>query len=201
MTSTSRFPADDLTLRLPAVGVATTAEVELIFDQQHLDRIVRAGLLCARVSLDIATADLNTMLIPDGRSRHANSTLPELARMAQRGVEVRLLHSGVPTGPVLHELRDGLPPAFTIRRCPRLHAKLIVVDTRVMYLGGANLTGAGLGAKSAHRRNFELGMRTESAELIESVQEWYNTIWEGARCINCGRRAICPVPLEEPNVA
>lgn len=200
MPPSSRIPTDDLTLNLSDAGVSATADIELIFDQQHLDRIVREGLLRARVSLDIATADLKTMLIPTGRSSRANSTLHELARMARNGIEVRLLHSGVPTGPVLHELRDGLPRALTIRRCPRLHAKLIVVDTQAMYLGSANLTGAGLGAKSANRRNFELGMRTHSAKLIESVQEWYNTIWEGARCATCRRRNICPVPLEEPNL-
>lgn len=187
-------------LRPPAGGVSAMAAVELVFDYEHLDRIVRSGIMRAEVSLDIATADLKSMLLPDGTSRRAPSTLHELCRMARRGVEVRLLHSGVPTGPVLHELRRDLPSGLVIRRCPRVHAKLVVVDTQVMYLGSANLTGAGLGAKGPDRRNFELGMRTESASLIEPVLEWFNGIWEGARCTPCKRRDVCPVPLEEPKL-
>ncbi len=49
------------------------------------------------------------------------------------------------------------------RRCPRLHAKAVIIDCRAMYLGSANLTGAGLGAKADKRRNFEMGIWTESS--------------------------------------
>ena len=38
-----------------------------------------------------------------------------------------------------------------------------------MYLGSANLTGAGLGAKADGRRNFEMGIWTESPALIDAV--------------------------------
>jgi hypothetical protein len=69
-----------------------------------------------------------------------------------------------------------------------------------MYLGSANLTGAGLGAKGEGRRNFEMGIWTESAEMIEGVLDEFNMLWEGMRCEGCGRREVCPVPLEEPEL-
>jgi phosphatidylserine/phosphatidylglycerophosphate/cardiolipin synthase-like enzyme len=119
-------------------------------------------------------------------------------RLAQRGVEIRLLHSGVPSSPALAELRRELPRGLTIRRCPRLHAKTVIADCRAMYLGSANLTGAGLGAKGEHRRNFEIGIWTKSTELIDSVQGQFNALWEGHRCETCQRKNVCPVPLEEP---
>lgn len=109
-----------------------------------------------------------------------------------------MLHAGVPSAAALAELRRELPDRIRIRRCPRLHAKAVIVDCQAMYLGSANLTGAGLGAKGDRRRNFELGVWTHSSALIDSVLESFNAIWEGRHCEGCGRRNVCPVPLEEP---
>jgi phosphatidylserine/phosphatidylglycerophosphate/cardiolipin synthase-like enzyme len=89
---------------------------------------------------------------------------------------------------------------LTIRRCPRLHAKAVVVDARAMYLGSANLTGAGLGAKGAQKRNFEMGIWTEAPPMIEAVLGQFNLLWEGERCRKCRRKDVCPVPLEEPRL-
>jgi hypothetical protein len=76
----------------------------------------------------------------------------------------------------------------------------VIVDCAWMYLGSANLTGAGLGAKGQTRRNFELGVITRAAPLIDAVMEQFNAIWEGRHCPTCGRRNVCPVPLEEPDL-
>lgn len=65
-----------------------------------------------------------------------------------------------------------------------------------MYLGSANLTGAGLGAKAEGKRNFEWGIWTESPALIEAVLDQFNTLWEGRRCTDCRRRELCPAPLD-----
>lgn len=175
---------------------------ELVVDEAHFDRVVRDGMLRAAVSLDIATADFKAMLVPgQGRSeRRAPSIVRHLVRLAERGVEVRILHSGVPSSAALHELRRQLPDNLMIRRCPRLHAKAVVVDACAMYLGSANLTGAGLGAKGATRRNIEWGIWTESPGLIDGVLQQFNTLWEGDRCTGCGRRDVCPVPLEMPRL-
>jgi hypothetical protein len=179
----------------------------LIVDGQHFDRIVRDGLCRATVSLDVMTADFKAMLVPDGgaaargrgRSR-ADSIVTVLRRLAERGVEIRLLHAGTPSSAALRELKQSLPRGLTIRRCPRLHAKAVVVDCRAMYLGSANLTGAGLGAKADGKRNFELGIWTESSPLIDGVLEQFNALWEGRQCATCRRKDVCPVPLEEPKL-
>ena len=129
-----------------------------------------------------------------------------LIRLAGRGVEVRVLHSGVPSGPALSQLKraskkSGLPGNLTVRRCPRLHAKAVVVDANWLYLGSANLTGAGLGAKGPTRRNFEWGVTSEDAGLVDAVLGRFNALWEGEHCAGCGRRDVCPVPLEEPRLS
>ncbi len=196
-----------------------TGEAQLVIGAQHLNRVVRDGMLKAKVSLDIASADFKAMLVPTaiagvggssrggkgrgrghGRRGGAESIVEVFRRLAQRGVEIRLLHSGVPSSPALHELRQELPVGLTIRRCPRVHMKAIIIDAAAMYLGSANLTGAGLGAKGEHKRNFELGVWTESTGLIDAVLSEFNAIWEGRRCDKCLRKDVCPVPLEEPEL-
>jgi phosphatidylserine/phosphatidylglycerophosphate/cardiolipin synthase-like enzyme len=191
-------------------------ECELILNEQHFQAVVLEGMLKARVSLDIATADFKAMLVPDaGRGRGgrgATSIVMCMNDLAQRGVEVRLLHSGVPSGPVLEQLRrargrrpregggGGLHRGLRIRRCPRLHMKAVIVDSGAMYLGSANLTGAGLGAKGPTRRNFEAGVWTTAGALIDAVAAQFNALWEGRLCDGCGRRDVCPEPLEEPRL-
>lgn len=172
--------------------------VELVADGQHFTRIVREGILAARTSVDVLTADFKAMLVPEPLRRRARSIVEVFRRLAERGVEIRLLHAGTPSSAALHELRRALPANLTIRRCPRLHAKAVVIDSARMYLGSANLTGAGLGAKADGRRNFELGVWTESPALIDGVLEQFNKIWEGHACTACKCKDICPVPLEEP---
>jgi phosphatidylserine/phosphatidylglycerophosphate/cardiolipin synthase-like enzyme len=126
-----------------------------------------------------------------------------LGRLASGGVEVRLLHSGVPSGPFLDSLRDsralGLP-RFGMRRCPRVHFKAIIVDGASAYMGSANLTGAGLGAKSPERRNFEVGVWSDDEGVVGRLRDLFSAVWGGAFCEECGRRDDCSSPLAPPDV-
>jgi phosphatidylserine/phosphatidylglycerophosphate/cardiolipin synthase-like enzyme len=197
-----KLPLADVML-LAAAHAPPRGQAELVVDAQHYARILRDGILRAAVSVDIATADFKAVLLPEpggSRRRRPPSIIESLRNLAARGVEIRLLHSGTPSAPALRELRRELPSNLTIRRCPRLHAKTVIIDTRAMYLGSANLTGAGLGAKSDGRRNFEWGIWTESVALIDAVLEQFNLLWEGRRCTSCKRKDVCPVPLEEPDL-
>ncbi len=191
-----------MTLSLPMLGKSAgdIGQAQLIANAEHFRRVVDGGILRARVSLDIATADFKAMIIPQKGSRRGISIVTALRAMAKKGVEIRLLHAGTPSGAALQELKSGLPGNLSIRRCPRLHAKAVIVDCKAMYLGSANLTGAGLGAKADGRRNFELGIWTESSALIDGVLEHFNALWEGRRCTTCRRKDVCRVPLEEPKL-
>lgn len=188
----------DTTMDLPAL---TCGQVHLVMDEEHQQRVVQKGLLRAQVSLDITTADFKAMMVPSTTGqRRGESIVVHLSRLAQRGVEIRLLHSGVPSSYALAELKRGIPQGLTIRRCPRLHSKIVIIDSQSMYLGSANLTGAGLGAKGDHKRNFETGIWTQDEAMIDAMQDYFNNIWEGRHCAKCKRRDVCPVPLEEPKL-
>ncbi len=190
--------------RLPLALPARSGLAELLIDAEHFGRIVRDGILRATASVDIMTADFKAMLVPDALigklGRGARSIVEVFRSLANKGVEIRLLHAGTPSSAALRELKRALPANLTIRRCPRLHAKAVIIDSRGMYLGSANLTGAGLGAKADGKRNFEMGIWTQSSALIDGVLEQFNRLWEGRCCTACRRKDVCPVPLEEPRL-
>ncbi len=184
----------------------------LVGGRGHYEAVVKAAMSCER-SLWIATANLKEMMVEDerarpgrrrtaGRAGEYRSMLSVLAERVASGVEVRLLHAAPPSGPFRDELRR-LPSlrspargAFTMRQCPRVHFKAVIVDGGMLYLGSANWTGAGLGAKGEGRRNFELGLCSRDDLLLDEVQGYYDRIWSGASCRGCKLRDRCPGPLD-----
>ncbi len=172
-------------------------DFEYLTGSRIYDRVLADLIPSAADSLLVATATLKAARVIR-RDGSAESIVSLLERMGERGVEVRILHSGVPSGPFLEELKGVEPHAFEMRRCPRTHFKAAIVDGERLYLGSANLTGAGLGAKSAGRRNFEIGLVTDDPGLVDTVADLFEAIWSGALCDACQRRDYCPVPLESP---
>ena len=174
--------------------------IQLILNQEHFTAVLSEALASCRHRLFITTADVKDLHVPLRRGGAARSIVNVFDDLSNRGIEIRLLHSSVPSGPFLGRLRDHVPALLTMRRCPRVHIKAVIVDGLRMYLGSANLTGAGLGAKSARRRNFEGGIWTDETNLIDSVLDMIDGIWQGRQCPDCGRTEHCPVPLEEPDL-
>ena len=74
---------------------------------------------------------------------------------------------------------------------------MIAVDGETLYLGSANFTGAGLGAKAEHKRNFEAGIVTDDEWLLDEMQGAFDAIWRGKHCARCLLRSECPKPLDE----
>ena len=179
---------------VPVISVVLNDDLTALLEQ--------AVTLC-RHRLFIATADVKDLHMPGALSSRGGSacSIVDIFRdLGQRGVQVSLLHSGVPSGPFLAQLKHGLPQTLSMRRCVRVHIKAIIADGKRMYLGSANLTGAGLGAKGPRRRNFEGGIWTDELALIDPVADMLEEVYSGAHCKTCGRREHCPVPLEEPEL-
>jgi phosphatidylserine/phosphatidylglycerophosphate/cardiolipin synthase-like enzyme len=183
--------------------------MELVAGRGHYERVI-AAVLEAKVSVWIATANVKELMVEDSRARPGRrrslrskafvSVLARLDELAARGVELRLLHAELPSGPFRREIAQHprlVAGQLALRRCPRVHLKAVIVDGELLYLGSANWTGAGLGAKGSGRRNFELGVVTDDGPLLDQVQALYERIWSGGECATCRLRAECPGPLDE----
>ena len=70
------------------------------------------------------------------------------------------------------------------------------MNPELLYVGSANWTGAGLGAKGEGRRNFELGFVTGDEQLLDEVQAMFDFVWRGAGCAGCKLREECDAPLD-----
>jgi phosphatidylserine/phosphatidylglycerophosphate/cardiolipin synthase-like enzyme len=114
-----------------------------------------------------------------------------IASLLKKGVEVRLIHAKEP-GTAWREdhekhpiLYDGMERVL----CPRVHFKLIIIDSTIAYVGSANLTGAGMGMKSLRKRrsalplcsakNFEAGILTDDPEMLDAAIEQFDNVWIG----------------------
>ena len=173
---------------------------EFIEGYDHYKKLICDGLYQAKESIWIATANVKDLHLETHRGEY-NSIFHTFAYLNSLNVDIRILHSGIPSENFLSsfsEYRSLLNPnLFTMRRCPRVHLKTIIFDSCSIYLGSANLTGAGLGAKSEKNRNFEIGLLSDDDKIITNIGSLYEQIWDGNNCKNCGRKRDCPAPLEE----
>lgn len=180
--------------------------LRLLRDSAHYGELVERGLAEARVSVWIGTANLKDVHVeaPVGtraRARGRAVSIVEVLRgLVQRGVEVRILHGCLPSAPFrasLARLGGARGVGVSLRRCPRVHLKMIAVDGAMLYLGSANFTGAGLGMRSPGRRNFEAGVVTDDELLLDEMQGAFEAIWSGRECAGCKLRRECPAPLDQ----
>ncbi len=186
----------------PARPISTS----FVTGRGHYDTVIGA-VREAKTSVWIATANLKELMVEDPRwtSRRRRvgqpayrSVIGVFADLRVAGVELRVLHASPPSRPFREELRRHPSLDLEMRLCPRVHMKAVIVDGRFLYLGSANWTGAGLGAKGIGRRNFEIGIVTDDALLLDDVQELFDRIWRGNECSGCRLRPECPGPLDDP---
>ncbi len=182
------------------------ASLELVSGRGHYERVMEAVLEAER-SVWIATANLKELMVEGpavGRRRPYRSVLEAFAELSERGVELRILHAGFPSRAFRKHFdrqRALVRGGLELRMCPRVHLKTVIVDGRLLYLGSANWTGAGLGAKGTHRRNFELGMVSEDERMLDEVQGLYEELWRGRPCADCKLHDECEAPLNAARVA
>ena len=165
--------------------------LQYITDRDIYDKVINGRVEKARKFVWIATSDLKDLYV-----HKAGGMVPFLeilSGLVAKRIEIRLLHAKEP-GPAFREDFDRYPNLIGgMERilCPRVHLKAVVIDGEFAYTGSANLTGAGMGAKSEHKRNFEAGIITDERPIIDKVMEQFDNIWRGTHCPPCQRKKFC----------
>ena len=168
--------------------------IKLITDTAHYSEVL-ALVSKVKRSLWIGTADIKDLYVKVGSQM--KPFLAVLAQLIKKGVEVRLIHAKEP-GPAFREDFDRYPVLFDhLERvlCPRVHFKMLVFDCKEVYIGSANLTGAGIGMKGEDTRNFEAGILSDDPELVEQAMNQFDNVWIGRHCKSCKRREFCSDPI------
>lgn len=169
--------------------------IQYIADIAHYN-VVLDKVRNAKSLLWIGTADIKDLHVKSGAD--TEPFLAIVSNLIGRGVSTRLIHAKEPGQPFREDF-DKYPFLKTMLEralCPRVHFKIIVIDTALAYIGSANLTGAGMGMKSSARRNFEAGIFTDDQVLVEAAMEQFDSIWRGDHCKKCGRRHVCGDPIK-----
>ena len=146
-------------------------------------------------TLWIGTADIKDLYVEVGGEKKPFLAL--IAQLIRRGVEVRLIHAKEP-GPNFREDFDKYPVLYDrLERvlCPRVHFKMFVFDCKEVYVGSANLTGAGIGMKAETTRNFEAGILTDDPQIVEQAMNQFDEVWMGKHCKTCKRKEFCSDPI------
>ena len=171
-------------------------EAELLFGTQLYREVIQRRLAEARETVWIATANVKEMYVE--RRGVYRSILELFGELSSRGVALRILHAEVPSRPfraAFDAKKKLVAGGLELKICPRVHFKAVLVDGCWLYLGSANLTGAGLGARDEHRRNFEVGFVTEDFDTIDRTAALYEAVWSGAECRTCKLFDLCPDPI------
>lgn len=168
----------------------STPLTQYIADTEHYTLILEKARNVRR-QLWIGTADIKDLHIKLGTA--SVPFLKLLSDLIRRGVEIRLIHAKEPGENFRKDfdkyplLNEGLERIL----CNRVHFKLMIFDLETVYIGSANLTGAGMGMKSKDTRNFEAGILTDNSAIVEQAINQFDNVWIGKHCKACKRKGYC----------
>ncbi len=171
-------------------------DIELMQDACIHQRVIREELPAVQRSVLIVSALMKQTSVKN-KQGHFVPFLAILDDLLARGASVSLLFAGRPSLPFLQSLGEypRVMREARARICARNDMKLVLLDgglaSQRLYLGSANLTGAGLGSQGSSRRNFEFGLLTQDPALVDWVSAMVAPIWTFQTCKNCRAKRLC----------
>ena len=173
-------------------------ETRLVLEDHYQEVVMR--ICAAKKCIRIMTGDFKRFRLKptENQGRVYNDGTPFIERLMEKavlGVSVQIVCSS-PSDSFTEEWQDyyrqmGEPELFEYIFCDRNHAKLAIIDDKLAYVGSANVAPAGLGQGVFTPGNFEVGIITESQEIISSIKDFFTMIWDEKYCKNCHRAEKC----------
>ena len=168
-----------------------SGETRLIVNDNHYEEVVER-MCAAKTSIRIMTGDFNLFKLKPTTNHEGIPFINYLIEKAEQGIAVQIILSN-PTTNVDAELKEYFRNMksypLSTRNCIRNHAKVVIVDDKIAYIGSANATRAGLGQFKPG--NFEVGVLTEDSGLVTTLKAYFSKIWDGDFCEGCHRYKNC----------
>ena len=171
----------------------------LIINNDHYLEIVQR--ICdAKSSIKMLTGDFKRFnLKPTAKQgknyKDGTPFVKYLMEKAVQGVPVQVICSE-PSKTFLDDKDEyyeqlNQPEFFEFKHCIRNHAKAIIIDDKLAYVGSANITPAGIGQGIFTPGNFETGILSDDPAIVTPLKELFSKIWAGSYCVGCHRAEKC----------
>jgi phosphatidylserine/phosphatidylglycerophosphate/cardiolipin synthase-like enzyme len=171
----------------------------LIINNDHYLEIVQR--ICdAKSSIKMLTGDFKRFnLKPTAKQgknyKDGTPFVKYLMEKAVQGVPVQVICSE-PSKTFLDDKDEyfeqlNQPELLEFKYCIRNHAKAIIIDDKLAYVGSANITPVGIGQGIFTPGNFEAGILTDAPSVVTSIMELFSKIWAGSYCADCHRAEKC----------
>ena len=173
-------------------------ETHLIINENHYQDVIQR-ICTAKSSIRIMTANFKRFNLKPTDSqgegyKDGTPFVKYLMAKAVQGVSVQIICSK-PSSFFMDEWQEYFqqmkPDLFEYKFCERNHAKVVIVDDIIAYVGSANVTPAGLGQGIFTPGNFEAGILTEKQDIISSLKALFSIIMDGDCCTGCHRVNKC----------
>lgn len=183
---------------IPQSKTVSTGKTRLITNESHYEEVIQR-ICSARKSVKIMTANFKRFnLKPTGSQgndyKDGTPFIKYLMAKAIQGVSVQII-SSMPSLCFTEEWKTYYqqmnPDLFEYKYCERNHAKFVIIDDKIAYVGSANVTPAGLGQGIFTPGNFEAGILTEDSQVVASLNELFSQIKNGSCCKGCHRKREC----------
>ncbi len=177
----------------------SSTETCLVINENHYQEVLQR-VCAATSSIKIMTGDFKRFnLKPSAKLgkdyKDGTPFVKYLMDMAVHGISVQIICSR-PSSFFMAEWNSyyeqmNCPKLFEFMFCTRNHAKAVIIDDKLVYVGSANVTPAGMGQGIFTPGNFELGILTENQAIVSSIKELFSKIWADSFCKDCHRADKC----------
>ncbi len=173
-------------------------KTQLILDN-HFENVLEQ-IIKAKSTIKIMTADFKLFKLKSSSNKNLKNFdgtpfikfLMEKAENERISVQVICASPTAPFKEAYKTLYEQMNPKhFKICFCIRNHAKVVIIDDKIAYIGSANATKAGLGQGVLSKGNFEAGFLTEDSKIISQLNTLFSKIMNGEFCNDCHRYKQC----------